>query len=47
MVTPGDIEREKLTANGVDAAKAAGAKFVMIVSVPTANTDSIFGSKHW
>ncbi|EGD82215.1 hypothetical protein PTSG_02885 [Salpingoeca rosetta] len=43
VVTPGHIERTKLAIAGVDAAKRNGAKFVLVVSVLTTGTDSIFG----
>eukprot|EP00730_Choanoeca_flexa_P012882 TRINITY_DN4718_c0_g1_i2.p1 TRINITY_DN4718_c0_g1~~TRINITY_DN4718_c0_g1_i2.p1 ORF type:complete len:296 (+),score=91.71 TRINITY_DN4718_c0_g1_i2:139-1026(+) len=43
VVSPGAEERVKLTNNGVQAAKDAGAKFIMVVSVPTVGTDTVFG----
>eukprot|EP00043_Microstomoeca_roanoka_P015979 m.161005 g.161005 ORF g.161005 m.161005 type:complete len:294 (-) comp16369_c2_seq1:1483-2364(-) len=43
VITPGHQERTKLTIAGIDAAKRNGASFVMVISVPTTATDSIFG----
>jgi uncharacterized protein YbjT (DUF2867 family) len=43
IVTPGHIDREKLAINAIDAAAAAGAKYILIVSVLTVGTDTIFG----
>lgn len=43
VITPGHAERTQLTINGIEAAKKAGVPFVLVVSVPTTGTDSIFG----
>ena len=44
VVTPGAEQRVQLTINAVEAGKAAGVTFVLVVSVPTADlTDTIFG----
>eukprot|EP00730_Choanoeca_flexa_P004432 TRINITY_DN11694_c0_g1_i1.p1 TRINITY_DN11694_c0_g1~~TRINITY_DN11694_c0_g1_i1.p1 ORF type:complete len:320 (+),score=110.93 TRINITY_DN11694_c0_g1_i1:390-1349(+) len=43
VIVPGHIEREQLAKNAINAAKAANVKFILLVSVLTADTDSIFG----
>ncbi|CAB9516971.1 Inherit from COG: epimerase dehydratase [Seminavis robusta] len=43
LVIPGHHERTKLGLNGLEAAKAAGVKHVLLLSVLTAETDTIFG----
>ena len=45
LVTPGHENRTKLTINGIHAAKAAGVKYTLVVSVLTADTNSIFGNQ--
>jgi len=45
IVTPGHEDRTKLATNGLEAAKAAGVKFIAVVSVLTSGTDSIFGKQ--
>ena len=45
LVTPGHEDRAKLTINGINAAKAAGVKYTLVVSVLTVETDSIFGKQ--
>jgi len=46
LVTPGSQDREKLTIQAADAAKAAGVGHIVFVSVPTVHLkDTIFGSQ--
>ena len=46
IVTPGAKDRAPLTIATAEAAKEAGVKFILVVSVPTANlTDTIFGAQ--
>jgi len=45
IITPGHIDRTKITIGAIDAAKAAGAKYIAIVSFPTAYSDSCFGKQ--
>ena len=46
IVTPGAKDRAPLTIATAEAAKEAGVKFLLVVSVPTANlTDTIFGAQ--
>lgn len=45
LVTPGDVERTKLVLNALAACKAAGVEFALILSVATADTDSVFGNQ--
>ena len=43
LVIPGHEDRTKLGLNGLEAAKEAGVKHVLLLSVLTAETDTIFG----
>jgi len=43
VVTPSHADRVKLTTAGFDAAHAAGVKHLVVVSLPTAGMDNIFG----
>lgn len=44
IVTPGHIERAKLTINAVKAAKDAKVEYILVVSLPCAgNNDILFG----
>ena len=43
MVTPGHADRQQLAMNAVDAAVAARVGYVLVISVFTSGTDSIFG----
>lgn len=43
LVIPGHIDRTQLGLNGLEAAKEAGVKHVLLLSVLTAETDTIFG----
>jgi len=43
LVIPGHADRTKLGLNGLEAAKEAGIKHVLLLSVLTAETDTIFG----
>ena len=45
IVTPGHEQRTQLAINAVEAAKAAGVKFVLGLSVATTGTDTIFGKQ--
>ncbi|EDQ84454.1 uncharacterized protein MONBRDRAFT_12808 [Monosiga brevicollis MX1] len=45
IITPGHIDRTKITIGAIDAAKAAGAKYIVVVSFPTAHSDSCFGKQ--
>ena len=46
IVTPGAKDRAPLTIATAEAAKEAGVKFLLVVSVPTANlTDTVFGAQ--
>ncbi|EDQ91354.1 uncharacterized protein MONBRDRAFT_23662 [Monosiga brevicollis MX1] len=43
VVVPGHIDRERLAQNAIEGAVAANAKFILLLSVITADTDTIFG----
>ena len=43
VITPGDSEREFLAKNAIKAAKDAGVDFVLLLSVISVDTDTIFG----
>jgi len=43
IVSPGVLERAKLATSAYEAAKAAGAKLIVVISVSNAYTDTIFG----
>jgi hypothetical protein len=43
IITPGDSEREVLAKNAIKAGKDAGLGFILVTSVLTAGTDTIFG----
>ena len=45
LVVPGHEDRTQLTINGLEAAKDAGVGFVLVLSVLTTGTDSIFGKQ--
>jgi uncharacterized protein YbjT (DUF2867 family) len=45
LVTPGHEQRTELGTNAIEAAKEAGVKFIILVSVLTSGTDSIFGKQ--
>ena len=45
LVVPGHENRTELAINGIEAAKAAGLKFLLVLSVLTSGTDSIFGKQ--
>lgn len=45
LVVPGHENRTQLAINGLQAAKQAGVNFVLVLSVATAGTDSIFGQQ--
>lgn len=46
VIAPGHIDRTNLALNGVKAAKAAGAKFVLVLSVSCIpETESVFGKQ--
>jgi uncharacterized protein YbjT (DUF2867 family) len=44
LVTPGDQKRKELTCAAIDAAKEAKVKHIVVVSVSTAEVESIFGT---
>jgi uncharacterized protein YbjT (DUF2867 family) len=43
LVIPGDIDRTQLGINGIEAAKEAGVKFLLVLSVLSVGTETIFG----
>jgi len=46
LVTPGDLNREKLTKDAADAAKKAGVKHIVVISLTTADKkETIFGKQ--
>ena len=45
LVVPGHESRTELALNGIEAAKEAGVKFLLVLSVLTVGTDSIFGKQ--
>jgi len=45
LVTPGHEQRTQLALNGIEAAKKAGVKFILVLSVLTSGTNSIFGKQ--
>jgi uncharacterized protein YbjT (DUF2867 family) len=45
LVVPGHEQRTELAINGIEAAKDAGVKFVLLLSVVTSGTDSVFGQQ--
>ena len=45
LVVPGHEQRTELATNGIEAAKAAKIKFLLVLSVLTSGTDSIFGKQ--
>jgi len=45
LVVPGHAERTQLAIDGIEAAKEAGIKFLLVLSVTTAGTDSVFGKQ--
>jgi uncharacterized protein YbjT (DUF2867 family) len=45
LITPGDQKRKELTCAAIDAAKEAKVKHIVVVSVLTAEVESIFGTK--
>lgn len=45
VVVPGHESRVELTLNAIEAAKTAGIKFILMLSVLTSGTDSIFGKQ--
>jgi uncharacterized protein YbjT (DUF2867 family) len=45
LVVPGHEDRTQLAINGLEAAKDAGVRFVLVLSVLTSGTDSIFGKQ--
>merc|ERR1712110_1088782 len=45
LVTPGHEQRTQLALNGIEAAKKAGVKFLLELSVLTTGTNSIFGKQ--
>ncbi|CAI5950576.1 unnamed protein product [Closterium sp. NIES-64] len=46
VIAPGHADRQKISIAAIDAAKAAGAKFILVLSVSTAElTDTIFGGQ--
>ncbi|GJP45649.1 hypothetical protein CLOM_g12813 [Closterium sp. NIES-68] len=48
VIAPGHADRQKIAIAAIDAAKAAGAKFILVLSVSTAELmDTIFGGQFW
>ena len=45
LVVPGHEQRTELATNGIEAAKAAKIKFLLVLSILTFGTDSIFGKQ--
>ena len=45
LVVPGHERRTELALNGIEAAKAAGIKFLLVLSVPTSGEKTIFGKQ--
>jgi len=45
LITPGDLKRKELTCAAIDAAKDAKVKHIVVVSVLTAEVESVFGSQ--
>lgn len=45
LVVPGHEDRTQLALNGLEAAKEAGVGFVLVLSVLTAGSDSVFGKQ--
>jgi len=45
IVTPGDNDRAALATNAINASKAAAVKHLLVVSIPTVATNTIFGKQ--
>lgn len=43
LVTPGHIDRAEITLNAARAAKEAGVRYILTVSVPVVGLDNTFG----